>query len=64
MKLTAKLVLILTVAIMVVMAVNAYFSVRREVELFDQDMQQHALALGSAMRAQLVDVWRTGGQPD
>ena len=61
MKLTAKLILFLTVAIMIAMAVNGYVSVRREVQLFDQDMQQHALALGSAMRSQLVDARRTGG---
>ena len=40
MKLTAKLVYLLTAAIIVVMVVNGILRIRREVELFDRDMRE------------------------
>lgn len=62
MKLAAKLVALIVLGIILWWAVEGYFSVQREVELFDTDMKQDAHLLGDSMKHLIVDVWRSGGQ--
>jgi signal transduction histidine kinase len=62
MKLAAKLIYILVLGIITVLAVNGYFTVRHDIEIFETDMKQNAHLLGRAMKGSVTDVWLTSGQ--
>jgi two-component system NtrC family sensor kinase len=61
MKLMAKLVFILLLGIVVVLLIDGYLSVRREVELFEWNMKRNALLLGHAMKGLVIDSWGSDG---
>jgi len=61
MKLTAKFVSLIVLAVVVVVAWEGYASVRREVQLFDSDMRRDAHLLGRSLRVVLTDVWKSDG---
>jgi len=57
-----KVVSILVIGIMVVLGFDGYFSIRRDIALFDTGMRRDARLLGDGMRRLLADVWESRGQ--
>jgi two-component system, NtrC family, sensor kinase len=62
MKLARKLTLALLLGVALILAVNAYFRVRGEVEQFESDMSGDARVMGRALGAAVAEVWRTDGE--
>ncbi len=62
MKLTAKLVSVFVLGIMVLIAFNGYFAIKREVTRFEQDASADAALLGSAIEEMFAVTWREDGQ--
>ena len=62
MKLTAKIIFLVFAVIAVLLAADGYLSVRRDTQLFADDMRNDTLLLGHAMKDLVIDVWRIGGQ--
>lgn len=62
MKLATKLVSVLVLGIVLLLAIDGYLSVQREIEIFETDMKHDAHLLGLAMKNLVVDVWRASGQ--
>jgi signal transduction histidine kinase len=62
MKLAAKLVSILVFGMLIILAVDSYFTARRDIEIFETDMKQDAHLLGRAMKGPITDIWLTRGQ--
>lgn len=61
MKLATKLTLGLALGILVVMSVNAYVRVEREVNLFETERRADELAFGRVLRASVEAVWESEG---
>jgi signal transduction histidine kinase len=61
MKLTRTLTLFVTLGTMLVLALHAWVTTRREVALFDADMHRDHQTLGRALAAAAATVWRAGG---
>lgn len=62
MRLATKILSVILVVIVVLLATYGYFSVQREVNLFEKDMKRNALLLGHALKGIISDVWQTSGQ--
>jgi len=62
MKLAVKLVSIIILGIIIILAVDGYFTARQSIALFEKDMQQRAHLLGRAMKGLVTDVWFTKGE--
>jgi len=62
MKLTAKLISGFVLCMIIILAVDGYFSVRRESEFIIADMEHDASLLGHAIEGPVMDAWRTGGR--
>ena len=62
MKLTAKLVIVFVFGIMVLISINGYFAVQREVARFEQDASADAERLASAVEKMFATTWREKGQ--
>ena len=62
MKLTRKLTVALTAAILLVLAVNSFLRVRREAALFRDDIQRDDRVLGRAIAGAAARIWRTVGE--
>jgi len=62
MKLAAKLVTSIVLGIIVILAIDGYFTVQRDIEIFETDMKRNAHLLGRAMKSSVTEVWRTSGQ--
>ena len=62
MKLAAKLVSIIVLGIIIILAIDGYFTVRHDIGLFEADMKRNAHLLGRAMKSSVTDVWLTRGQ--
>ena len=62
MRLTTKMFAAVVGVLVVVVAVDGYFSVRREIGLLEQNMRARALQLGQTVKELLCDVWRFGGE--
>ncbi|MGP8152644.1 MAG: sensor histidine kinase [Smithella sp.] len=62
MKLAAKLISIIILGIIIILAVDGYFTARQSIALFETDMQQRAHLLGRAMKGLVTDVWLTKGE--
>jgi signal transduction histidine kinase len=56
-KLTTKLVLILLAGALLLLTADGYFSVRREIALFEHDMERDAQLVGRVMQGILGDLW-------
>ena len=61
MRLAAKLVAFVILGVIIVVGIDGYFSVERETELFDADMERDALVLGRTLKDLVLDVWQTSG---
>ncbi len=62
MKLAAKLVSILVLGMIIILAIDGYFTVRHDIEIFETDMKRNAHLLGRALKGPVTDVWLTKGQ--
>jgi len=63
MKLATKLVSILVLGIIIILMIDGYLSVMRDIEIFETDMKRDAHLFGRAMKDLFIDVWHTkGGQ--
>lgn len=62
MKLALKLVLAIVVGIVLVLAVDGYFRVRRQLEAFESDMKRDHAAMGRALAEVVADVWEIEGE--
>ena len=62
MKLTIKLVLYLMLGIMLIEMIDGYFSIKREVKLFENHVQQETKLLGHGMEGMITEVWKSSGQ--
>ena len=62
MKLAAKLVSIIVFGIIIILAIDGYFTVRHDIGLFEADMKRNAHLLGRAMKSSVTDVWFTRGE--
>ncbi len=60
MKLARKITLAIAVAILAVMAAHGYMLARRQVKLFDADLER-SVQLKRALRSAVLTVWRTHG---
>jgi two-component system NtrC family sensor kinase len=61
MKLTFKLVFALITLIVVILGVDAYFSVHRESKFLRAELQRKAYRIGNAMKELVADAWRRQG---
>jgi two-component system NtrC family sensor kinase len=64
MKLLNKIIGLVLFGIIVLLAIDGYFSIRRERELFDIDMALDALTLGYAMREPVINAWKNSGEEE
>ena len=62
MRLAIKVMSLVLVVIVVVLSVDGYLSVQREVKLFLSGMKHDAHFVGQAIKGLVVDVWQTSGQ--
>ncbi|AKT37963.1 sensor histidine kinase [Chondromyces crocatus] len=62
MKLTRKLVVMLFLGVFVVLAVHSYVRIRRELGLFEIDMQRDAHIIGRVLSEAAYEVWLSDGR--
>src|SRR5512138_2238149 len=62
MKLARKLILSLILGLLIVLATNAVFRVRRELAAFDQDMKRDHEALAQFLGPAVTQLWETSGR--
>jgi hypothetical protein len=62
MRLARKLTLALVLGILVVLAGNAVFRVRREIQLFESDSQRDSLLMGRVLAGAVERVWPSLGE--
>ena len=62
MKLSAKIMRVVFLVIIVLLAIDGYLSAKREIKMFDDDMEHDALQLGDMMKKLLADAWQVKGQ--
>lgn len=62
MKLAGKFVVIIVGMILLLIAVDGYLSVRREIEHFQAEAERESRMLGHAMKYLLADVWAVNGE--
>lgn len=63
MKLTLKLVFAVIALIVPILAADAYFSVRRESEFLDKELERKAYRIGNALKELVANEWQSRG-PD
>lgn len=62
MKLSTKIMAFVFSVIITLLLLDSYFSIRREVRLFDSNMKREALLLGHLMEDLVINVWQNSGQ--
>ncbi len=62
MKLSFKIMSIVFLGIFVLLLIDGYLSVQREITLFTDDMRHDVLLLGHAMKQLVSEAWQHGGQ--
>ena len=62
MKLALKLVFVAVVGIVLVLAIDTFISIRREMDLFQANTQHDSRLLGMTVKAVLSDVLKSGGR--
>jgi two-component system NtrC family sensor kinase len=61
MRLLGKIASAVLLGIIALLAIDGYFSVQREIDLFDRDMARDGILLGQTLRPLVADAWKTGG---
>jgi len=62
MKLTIKIMSLIFLGILALLVVDGYISVKREINLFDNDMKRNARLLGNTVKELTLDAWHEAGQ--
>lgn len=62
MKLTIKIMSLIFLGIIILLTIDGYFSVKRDVNLFDSDMKKNAILLGNTIKELTLDTWHEAGQ--
>lgn len=62
MKLTWKIALTIAVVICLVLGVDGYLRVRRQLELFEEDIQRDHMSMGRATAAAVTETWLSHGE--
>ncbi len=62
MKLTIKIMSLIFLGIIALLAADGYVSVKREINLFDNDMKQNAYLLGNTVKELTLDAWHASGR--
>jgi signal transduction histidine kinase len=62
MKLARKLILSMVIGLTVLLSANTYYIMRRELGLFDQDMEQDHAVLGQVLGNAVATLWATHGR--
>lgn len=62
MKLAIKIMGVFFIVTTILLIISTYFSVHREIELFDQDMRSDAELLGDGLKSLIVNVWQNSGE--
>ena len=62
MKLTIKIMSLIFLGIIALLAADGYISVKREINLFDNDMKQNAYLLGNTVKELTLDTWHESGR--
>ncbi|MGD9234788.1 MAG: hypothetical protein PVH67_13110, partial [Desulfobacterales bacterium] len=62
MKLTIKIMSLIFLGIIALLVVDGYISVKREINLFDNDMKRNAHLLGNTVKELTLDTWHEAGQ--
>ena len=62
MKLTIKIMSLIFLGIIALLAADGYVSVKREINLFDNDMKQNAYLLGNTVKELTLDAWHESGR--
>ncbi len=62
MKLAAKLVTIIVLGIIVILAIDGYFTVRRDIDILQANMKRDAQLMGHALKDLVADVWLKSGR--
>jgi two-component system NtrC family sensor kinase len=62
MKLTIKIMSLIFLGIIALLVVDGYISVKREINLFDNDMKRNAYLLGNTVKELTLDTWHEVGR--
>ncbi|MCG6973807.1 MAG: HAMP domain-containing protein [Desulfobacterales bacterium] len=62
MKLTIKIMGLIFLGIIALLAVDGYITVKREINLFDNDMKQNAFMLGNTVKELTIGAWHESGR--
>jgi two-component system NtrC family sensor kinase len=62
MKLTIKIMSLIFLGIIMLLVADGYISVKREINLFDNDMKQNAYLLGNTVKELTLDAWHASGR--
>jgi two-component system NtrC family sensor kinase len=62
MKLTIKIMSLIFLGIIALLAADGYISIKREINLFDNDMKQNAYLLGNTVKVLTLNAWHESGQ--
>jgi len=62
MRLTIKLVGMLFIVMLIIIAIDGYLSMVREVGLFRENMRSNALMLGNVSKGMITEVWQSQGR--
>lgn len=62
MKLAIKIISLIFSGIIILLVIDGYFSVKRDVNLFDSDMKKNAILLGNTIKELNLDTWHEAGQ--
>jgi len=62
MKLTIKIMSLIFLGIIILLTADGYLSIKREINLFDNDMKRNAHLLGNTVKELTLDTWHAAGQ--
>ena len=62
MKLTIKIMSLIFLGIITLLTADGYLSIKREINLFDNDMKRNAHLLGNTVKELTLDTWHAAGQ--
>ncbi len=62
MRVAAKLVSVLVLGVMIIVAIEAYVSITRDIAIFDEETEHATSQLGATLKVLVEDVWNHNGQ--
>ena len=64
MRLLSRIASAVLLGIVVLLAIDGYLSVRREIDLFDREMASDAILIGRTLKPLIVEAWKNGGETE